>query len=703
MNVLVATLGGSWQVIPEILGFTNPEDLPLYARAAATVAHGDTRRRFGIEPVDAVWAVTTQGAEDARASLARWQALIARPGLSVWWPAGMRDIETDADSRHMADLVYRLVLHAHDRARGGQVLACLAGGRKTMSAELQQAGQLFGCRALLHIVERIDAAEIRALGIDGFCRPLPPRCADAFTPVVIAAGLPGSDAIRAERSVTARAFPLSAPGAVAPAADLYDAVARVRKRADALLANYATQLSAAEPAGGFRALYALPVRILERLRAERICAAPARRALERAWVSRLPKAELHCHLGGILSPEAMIEVAAAEGEEVARLRRTVARFDADLRRVERCAAAGDLPALEAFVGERGLRGIRDRWPEIEPPRGVCGFLLAFTGHAEVLDALVYGELEAPARFCGIGIEAYERLGDLQGSALLQSRATLRAAIGVLARRCRRDNVRYLELRCSPVNCTRGRLCAEAVVDTLLEGIRGIDTCDVRLVFIGSRHGGGDAIRTHVVLAGERLERDAAFAERFVGFDLAGAEHAAEAQEFRSLFRPLHERVVRITIHAGEGEAVSSIWQAVYELNADRIGHGLTLRDDPQLLARFRDRDIALEMCPSSNFQIVGFDDPHLGASRGRPYPLAHYLNEGLRVAVCTDDPGISRTDLSSEYLKAAAMTEGGLSRWQILQLVRNGFRAAFCSSSDRSLRLKEAEAQVVELLLEEAA
>ena len=61
--------------------------------------------------------------------------------------------------------------------------------------------------------------------------------------------------------------------------------------------------------------------------------------------------------------------------------------------------------------------------------------------------------------------------------------------------------------------------------------------------------------------------------------------------------------------AGEGESPENIWQAAYHLHADRIGHGLTLTANPQLAARFRDRGICLELCPSSNREVVGFADP----------------------------------------------------------------------------------------------
>ncbi|HID38343.1 MAG TPA: hypothetical protein EYP36_02370 [Calditrichaeota bacterium] len=194
------------------------------------------------------------------------------------------------------------------------------------------------------------------------------------------------------------------------------------------------------------------------------------------------------------------------------------------------------------------------------------------------------------------------------------------------------------------------------------------------------------------LAQELFSKDSSFREWIVGFDLAGAEYVRSPAQLREAFLPLMEESMNISIHAGETENVKNIWEAVYYLNADRIGHGLTLNDDAKLKSRFLNRKITIEMCPSSNDQIIGY-------GRGKkPYPLRDYLEYGLRVTINTDNPGISRTSLSEEYYKAAAITEGGLSRWEVLQLVRNGFRGAFLPFEDRQKKLLESEKKIIDLL-----
>ncbi len=700
--ILVATLGGSWGVIPEAYGFTNPERLPLYREHPEREAIHAARWRHRIPTVSEIHVITTAGAP-GKESLRQWAAGLGVP-LKLCWPAGVEDLDGQCEAAWMAELIHRVVLAAQNRAgKGGQVVLSLAGGRKTMSADLQRAGEAFGHHGLIHILDRgLDPQQRDLLKTFVFNGPFPAALQQTFLPIVVAGPAPGNEALEVERERLQTLIGELPDGPVAiDATPLLDAVTEIRHRAENLLANFHLQLAEEDKQGSFPTLYLLPRRRLQALREQRIGADPTRAENDLAWLRSLPKAELHCHLGGILHSEELIEVASAESERLSQILRDYPPLAAELQRLEQWARAGDLQALGDYLGrdDNGaldFKRLRCAWTQLPEPLGVCAFLLAFRHAPETLDALIFGPWRDPSRYHAIGIERYEALGDLQGSGLLQSRATLRAALRILARQAKEHHIRYLELRCSPLNMTRGGLKGEEVVGELLAAAEAMAPhTDLRLLFIASRHGDRQRIRKHIRLAQRLLRDDESFARRFVGFDLAGAEHARAPAELRDDFLPLRERVIHLTIHAGEGEDADNIWQAVYELNADRIGHGLTLRQRPELQERLRDRGVALEMCPSSNDQIVGFHDHHL--QRGeRSYPLRDYLEAGLRVTVNTDDPGMSRTDLSREYLKAAQLTPGGLSRWQILQLIRNGFAAAFCSRPDRRDHLLQAERRLID-------
>ena len=158
--------------------------------------------------------------------------------------------------------------------------------------------------------------------------------------------------------------------------------------------------------------------------------------------------------------------------------------------------------------------------------------------------------------------------------------------------------------------------------------------------------------------------------------------------------PLLKRCMKITIHAGETEGAESIWEAVYHLSANRIGHGLKLLDRPELLQRFIDTGIGIEMCPSSNDQIVGF-------SRVKDsYPLREYLARGLKVTLNTDDCGISRTYLTNEFIKASRMCSG-LTLWDIIVLIRNSLSISFCDRETKCHLMHEFEDSIIKICQEE--
>jgi adenosine deaminase len=178
----------------------------------------------------------------------------------------------------------------------------------------------------------------------------------------------------------------------------------------------------------------------------------------------------------------------------------------------------------------------------------------------------------------------------------------------------------------------------------------------------------------------------------VGLDLAGDEAGSRPEEIAHWFLPAFEICLPLTIHAGEGEEADSIWQAAYHLHADRIGHGLTVGGHGQLAGRFRDRGICLELCPSSNREVVGYRDPAVPESADcPPYPLLELWRSGLPLTLCTDNPGISRTTLANEYLVASRMAGGSLSCWDALAMLRQAFVHAFLPSGEKENLLKRVD------------
>lgn len=328
---------------------------------------------------------------------------------------------------------------------------------------------------------------------------------------------------------------------------------------------------------------------------------------------------------------------------------------------------------------------------------VPAFLLKFKGRENRLDEILYGPKLSEECFCAtakanknekgeLSLAEYESYGDLQGSALLKTEKTIQ----LLLMRSKKENLKYLELRCSPINYCTEKLTAKQVVVAILEELdKEKDQLVSSVLFIASRPSSENTnsektMKEYNFLIRE-LNGDPRYGELFKryfrGFDLAGDERVGTPESAMKIFEEPLKACANITIHAGETKEVKNVWEAVYRLNAERIGHGLTLKDNEELCKKFLERRIGIEMCPSSNYQIVGFRDNYFPKQWKREdleiYPLKKYLDEELRVCLNTDDPGISRTDITQEYLKAGRLTEGGLSLWNVLLLCYNGFSLAF--------------------------
>ncbi|MBP5509331.1 MAG: hypothetical protein J6Z49_00260 [Kiritimatiellae bacterium] len=681
-NICVFTFGGTWEIIPEILGFLNPDRFPLYRYRKDYDSLLQIRKGNGVEPVSEIWLVTTKGTSEALQKLSGWLRLHATDAIVCREiPTGLTDLVTAGDCEQAREAIFRAVFHAGQEAAGGKVYLSLAGGRKTMSADMQDAGNIFGCSAMLHVISsgKVELPE------GEICFPV--AVAETITPIVISGERKKAPFLVAEKGILPQDYPLDGNWA---GKCLIRKISELQKKAAVLLSNFDNAIFQMERGESFRALHHLHPEIIRRLNEEIVL--DDIDGLK--WVEALPKAELHCHFGGILSAEEMITVAMSEEERIWKCIANCNEYADWVNRIQSAVDHEEVNFLRSLYTDKAK--VRTPIPAIPEPIGVCGFLRCFLENSNLLRKVIYGDRN-PRTMCGIGIDEYEKMGDLQGSALMQSETCIRAACRCLKEQCRKSNVLYCEVRCSPTNYTRGGASGEDVARILLDELTH-DACQTyfTLIFIASRHGDPNRVTDTVQLA-ELLLRDMKFRDRLVGFDLAGAEGAAPPNQFRELFDPLLKQCMRITIHAGETEDVENIWDAVYSLNADRIGHGLNLAERPELMNRFLDRRIAVELCPSSNFQIVGFEGSHLGCP-GKSYPLREFLDCGLRVTINTDDPGISDTNLNREYLKATDMTKGGLSKWDTIRLVYNGFSASFSSYDIRRKILLQAEDCVMKMI-----
>ncbi|MBW1800289.1 MAG: hypothetical protein JRJ85_06115 [Deltaproteobacteria bacterium] len=569
-NILITTLGTTWQIVPELVGFMNPELLDLYRNHPARDRIQSLLKEYDIEPVDEVWVVTTIGQITDRPveSLLTWHGMLDetfRPVIRVWRVDGVQDLASEDECNIMSECIHRVVLHATEIAGAGNPVLSLAGGRKTMSNDMQNAGSFFGCRALLHVIENgKHIGSLRELSPSHFTSPLAQELADAVTPLVTGKFRPNPLLhLRAEESefIGAKRFSMPMPPDrdplpfIIPDRDSLTEIVRKKiEKAETLFCNYTTEMLRGESSTTFLALYSLSPNKIEELKSTRIGVDPAGEEIELSWLKKIPKAELHCHLGGIATVAEMIEIARESKPLVDKYRTRLDPW------IEKWRHFIDEKTPEEIRGHTLWKDIRSAVPEVPEPGCSAAFLLLFEDRPELLDRVLYGPYLEESRFCGIGFEPYETLGDLQGSGLLQSEGSIRAACGTLSKKAVEHNVRYMEIRCSPCNYVRGGLTSEDVARVIDEGIGSLGRFSHSLIFIASRHGALSRVWEHVELAERLLGNDGSGFPGLQGFDLAGNEKTRSAGAMREALMPMMEKCLHLTIHAGEKEAVDSVWE-----------------------------------------------------------------------------------------------------------------------------------------------
>lgn len=204
----------------------------------------------------------------------------------------------------------------------------------------------------------------------------------------------------------------------------------------------------------------------------------------------------------------------------------------------------------------------------------------------------------------------------------------------------KDNVRYLELRFTPVALSRAEgFPLHDVMDWVITSAQeAAQAFGIKVGLIASvnRHESPELAEQVAWLAVEHQKRG------LFGLDLAGNEAEFKAAPFYDIFKEARQSGLHITIHAGEWGPAENVRDAIENLGAERIGHGVRVLEDESVTALAKERAIAFEVCPTSNFQtgVVKEFENHL---------LPRMIEAGLRVTVNTDDPSISRITLSHEF------------------------------------------------------
>lgn len=233
-----------------------------------------------------------------------------------------------------------------------------------------------------------------------------------------------------------------------------------------------------------------------------------------------------------------------------------------------------------------------------------------------------------------------------------------------------QNVRYCEVFLS-ASFMVGNFPQDEVIAVLAEGVQnGKEKYDVGVRFIPDIARHVPETRFDVldfILKG--YEKGI-----FIGLGLGGPEVGFPPAPFADVYDEARRQGLHLVVHAGETVGPESIWGAIKDLKAERIGHGVRAVEDESLLAYLKEHQIPLEVCPMSNYRlkVTPVDQPH---------QMRRLVDAGVYCTVNSDDPPMFSTDLNTEYLLLAAQ---GFSWEELWQLNLNALEASFLPEEEKA-------------------
>ncbi|ARP72596.1 adenosine deaminase [Streptomyces pluripotens] len=244
----------------------------------------------------------------------------------------------------------------------------------------------------------------------------------------------------------------------------------------------------------------------------------------------------------------------------------------------------------------------------------------------------------------------------------------------VARDLARQQVRYAELTITPFSSTRRGIDERGFMDAIEDARKAAEVefgTMLRWCFdIPGEAGLESAEETARLATDDRIRP-----EGLVSFGLGGPEIGVPRPQFKPYFDRAIAAGLHSVPHAGETTGPETVWDALHELRAERIGHGTSSAQDPDLLAHLAEQRIPLEVCPTSNIatRAVHTLDEH---------PIREFTRAGVLVTINSDDPPMFGTDLNNEYAVAARLL--GLDERGLAGLAKNAVEASFLDAGDKA-------------------
>ena len=413
--------------------------------------------------------------------------------------------------------------------------------------------------------------------------------------------------------------------------------------------------------------------------------------------------ELHLHIGGVLSVQSQIEVGSSIWDKLDESEKEEAmKFTKEIRDQIR-ASTKQKSGLDADWN-KPLANRRNKPRE----RAACAaaILHDFREEPDLLLHALFPSWEhrwtdrlgkTGDRFVGSSnYSGYSTPGELMGSTLLcfDHESIVESYAKGVVESAKEQQLRYLEIRMSPTkyreNVSKQR---DFVKDFARSMNYAITESGMKLeyrILISLDRSKFSSPDEELELFFENFEKlmklltsETSTRAVVAGYDIAGRENDDDIPgDLMKRFIDMNlEFGLKTTFHAGE-QADASNLRSAYQIHTERVGHALRLIEFPALLDAYVKSNICVEMCPTSNIEVHGYRTPsseYYNFDGVYPiYPLKQYLNSGLPIAICTDNPFISRTSMKNEIITASDLClDEPLTFFEALSMVFTGFRFAF--------------------------
>lgn len=257
--------------------------------------------------------------------------------------------------------------------------------------------------------------------------------------------------------------------------------------------------------------------------------------------------------------------------------------------------------------------------------------------------------------------------------IMQTKENLTLIAKDLVDRLARENVIYAEIRFAPMFHTSEGLSYEEVVEAVLEGLKSNPNIKTNLILCMMRG-----------LPRENNLKTIEVAEKYLNkgvcsLDLAGAEDKYPIDEYLELFEVAKTKNIPFIIHAGENGPATEVKKAI-EVGAKRIGHGIHAIEDTEVLNLIKEKNILLEICPTSNVQTNSID-------KYINHPIQKLYNLNIPLSINTDNSTVSNINLTEEYYKLSNYFNFTIEDYKQMNI--NAINSSFLTSKEKDELIKQ--------------